>query len=127
MSVLTTVGNGLKSVKYMTWIILAITIAVLVLTVYYTEYYNTSFKEQIEEQMNVHLFYTLLFVVVFAVMTHMLVKIETGAIYSMKCQHGESYRTQLSKTQHMLWRLLHFFPFVGDLVNVYYFHTCSRQ
>ena len=62
MSVLTTVGNGLKSVKYMTWIILAITIAVLVLlqkmTILYAEN-NTTFKEEIESQMNVHLFYKL--------------------------------------------------------------------
>ena len=123
---LSSVQESLKSVKYMTWVILTVTIVVSVLVAIYVER-NPASKEHITASMHIIVFYILIALLLFAILTHILVKVETSAIYSMKCIHGINYRTKLKSFQHGLFRFLHLLPLVGDLVNVVLFHTCTRK
>ena len=123
---LSSVQESLKSVKYMTWVILLVTTVVLVLTAIYIER-NPSVKAYISDSMHIVMFYVVFALVIFAILTHILVKVETSAIYSMKCIYGTNYRTELKTSTHGLFRFLHLLPLVGDVVNVVLFHTCTRK
>ncbi len=120
--------DAVKSIKIATWIILAITLIIVSGAVLYVQY-NPSILEQrnIKSTNESIMYYTLFGVIVFAVITYMAVKIDMSAVYTMKCRHGADYREKLTDREHVLYRLWHSIPIVGDLTNIVLFHTCSRK